>query len=257
MADERVTAKRIALIILAIAQAATSALLVAGGFAQQGALRPETPIVPADYAFLIWAFIYLASLAWAGWQLFSRHGGGALFQWIAGPVGVAFALGIAWLLAARFGPLWATAPILLMMLALLAHALIVAAALGPTVSRAERMLSLAMLGPYAGWLTVAVFANITEIAADYGFEFFGLAMTTWTVLALVAAAALACAIAWAARGRWSYAVAVAWALAGIFVANLGSDRVLIQATCGLAALALLITTAAARTVAAEQAGEYP
>ena len=251
MSGERITTKRIALITLAIAQAATPALLLAAGFERHN-LGANTPIVPVDFTFIIWAFIHGASLVWAGWHLFAREGGGALFQWIAVPVGVAFALNVLWLLAAHFGLLTATAPILLLTLALLGHALIVSAALVPTIARAERLLTLAMLGPQVGWLTIVAFANITEVAAARGFSFFGLSLETWTVLVLVLAAALACAIAWAARGPWGHAIAVGWALLGIFVANLGADRVLIQATCGLAVLAVLITTLAARSAAADE-----
>ena len=231
---------RVLLLLVALVQAAAPGLLFFNGFDQQSG-RPPTPIVPASYAFIIWGAIYGLSLLFAALQLIR---GQAIdrFSRIFGPAILLFVFSTVWLLFARFGPNWATVPTIIAMLLFGATVLFRIADAPQDLNGFSRWCAPAAFGLYAGWLTVATFANFTEIATDLGFGFFGLAIETWTLLALVPATALACAIVSRARGNWFYAAAVLWALAAIAVANVSRDRPTLAAAAGLAGAVVLAAT---------------
>lgn len=242
---------RLTIFLLSAAQIATPPLLFANGFEEQasasGSLRGETPVVPADYAFVIWGFIFGASLIWAGWHLFSKDGGGPIFRRIAPAVGGTFLLCILWLAAARFGPLAITAPIFALMLLLLATALNVAARSASEMKPLEERLTFALLGSYAGWSTVAVFANLTEVLAELEFKFFGMTPEKWAAMMIVIATLIACALARVSRGSIAYAAAVLWALVGIALANSKPAEPLILLPIAAGALLLLAYTLVKRS----------
>jgi hypothetical protein len=213
---------KIILLVLALTQAAAPLFLFFDGF-DRGAGRPPTPIVPANYAFTIWGVIYGLGVLFSGAQ-FSSTRVSPMLQRIFLPASCLFLLSTVWLLFARFGPLWGTVPTILAMLGLAVYALL-AVSRDADKSRAfADWLALPLFGLYAGWLTIAVFANFTEIAVDLGFPFWGLSLPAWTVLALAAGTALAACIASASRGNASYAAAIVWALIAIAVANARDSR---------------------------------
>jgi hypothetical protein len=226
---------RFILLVMSLAQAAAPAVFFFDGFARPAG-RPPTPIVPADYAFTIWGLIYGLSVAYAVQQFVAANRAPPRARWAAA---VLFALSSAWLAFARYGPLWLTVPVIAIMLALAAY-LVIAVAHRAMPNLAEKWISLALFGLYAGWLTVALFANFTEVAFDLGFSFLGLSMVAWTLLSLAAATALACGIAVAARGNWLYAAAILWAFAAILVANASSPSAGVVGTAIAIAAALVL-----------------
>jgi hypothetical protein len=233
-------------LVLAAGQIAATALLFRDGFATAQGPLPQTgptPIEPAGYAFIIWGPIYLGALAFAAVQALQPNWTAPLFRDIGWLTAAAFLACILWLAAARYGPLLATAPLIILMLVCLGAALIRASASPGTLGPVEGLAVHAGLGLYAGWLTVAVFANISEVLPAYGFDRFGLGAETWTRLLLAAASVLALLGLWASGGNLFYAGAIIWALAAIAVANLQRGPNLTVA--GLAAGAALLILFAA------------
>lgn len=244
---------KLILLIVALVQAGAPAILFFNGF-NPSTGRPPTPIVPADYAFTIWSLIYGLAVLFSGAQVLSRPVNGAL-QRILVPATSLFLLSTIWLLCARYGPAWATVPIIIGMLSLATYALLSITDHPPDQARFADWLAVPLFGLYAGWLSVAVFANFTEIAADLGFNFFGLALEPWTLLALVLATGLACGIAFRSRGSLFFAAAVLWAFAAIAVANAAHHRPILAASAmGAAAVMIGVTSLAKRRLAKRSAG---
>jgi hypothetical protein len=233
--------------LLALAQLAAPPLLFAAGESSV-LFAARSPIVPAGYAFSIWGFIYLAAVVWSGWHLFARDRDSALYPRIAVPLALTFVLCILWLAAARFGPTAATVPIFAAMLLLLLRALaVIGGPAGAQAPRTSRFLSLALVGPYAGWSSVALFANFTEVQLDLGWNYLGLQPEVWTAAALATATLLVLVVVRFGRGTLWYSGAVLWALAGITAANLGEGPWLVLGALVLSATLLLLVTWRERT----------
>lgn len=213
---------KLLLFVAALTQAAAPALLFFDGFNSQSGRAP-TPIVPANYAFSIWGLIYGVSLIFSVMQFIPKQVSPSLPR-IGRASTALFILSTVWLLFARFGPEWATVPTIMLMLA---FAVFVLSELGwPTQCHRStgQWCALAAFGLYAGWLTIAVFANFTEIAFDLGFSFLGVGIELWTILCLAAGTLFACAFVVLSRGNGFYSAAIIWALAAIGVANVGAGR---------------------------------
>ena len=116
-----------------------------------------------------------------------------------------------------------------------------------------RLLSRASVGLYAGWVTAAVFLNVSTALAEVGP--LSARDTGWQVVVLVLAALTLLALTVLTGGVLGYALAGAWAMLGIAVtaAGEGTTAVLVTAVVSglllLAALAALGTTGGARRAA--------
>jgi hypothetical protein len=236
---------RIALLVIALIQAATPSLLFFNGFdAETGG---PTPIVPAGYAFSIWGVIYALAVVFAGIQFLPRANP-QVFGRLVWPSAALFLLSSVWLVFARFGPLVATVPTIIVMVVVATWTLVRARERATQLAPYDRWITLALFGLYAGWLTVATFANMTEIGKVEGFGFFGLSLTQWSSAALVTGSILACVIAIRAGGVVSYTAAIVWALSAIMVANRDrgdSPEILVVCAIGIA-LVIAATFVSAR-----------
>lgn len=234
-------ARRGANLAFAALQLALPPILFGGrGFNAEADAGPPSPAEPAGYAFAIWGPIYLGCLAYAVVQALPSRAADPLFRRIGWLTAAGFALTGAWLLAARFGPVWATVPIIWLMTAAIGTAFVIAAgaARPGLVEAAFVRLPLAL---FAGWLTAAAFVNAAEVLPRFGFDRFGLSPAGFAVLVVGAAGALAGALAGLTRGEPAYALAVLWALGGIAAANVmrASGSPVVIAAAGAAGLALV------------------
>lgn len=175
-------------------------------------------IEPAGYAFSIWGSIYLLAVGYAIWQLTPSGRTDPMTVRIA-PLAIALYVGSSlWLFAAKYGPIWATMPILAVMAAC-ACAILIGAFATPGLS-AWRWWSIALpFGLYAGWALCATFVNIAEVAPAYGFNRFGLSTSAYAVLSIAAATVLAAIVLSLCDSEYTFAAAIIWALAAIVVAN--------------------------------------
>lgn len=212
-------ARRLAVALSAVAQLGFSVGLFAG------AERPfepppggPSPAEPAGYAFAIWGPIFLSSLVLAAHQLRRSQADDPVLRRIGWPVAIGFGATAAWLLFARFGPLWATVPTIALILATLGWSFVQAARAEQT--RGRRWLVAAPLALFAGWITAATFVNAAEVLPAFGFDRFGLGPTSYAIWGVLLPV-LVVAVAVLERTRWDlvYAGAVAWAVVAVAVAN--------------------------------------
>lgn len=222
--------------------AATTSGIAIGATADYGSAGTSgSTIIPANYAFGIWAPIYVGSLAYAVYQALPSRRRDPLLRRVGWPAAAAYFLVGLWV---RTDTLW-------LYEGLIAASLIAAAIaygrLGPAVagtSRAETWLVRAPLGLFAGWITLATAAGTAEGLLASGVDDLGLGPTVWGVLVLLVAGAVAGTVTLHVRASLAYPVAVSWGLVGAAVQHLPTT----PATGGTAAaMAALVAAAAAWT----------
>jgi hypothetical protein len=71
---------------------------------------------------------------------------------------------------------------------------------------------------YAGWTVCATFVNVAEVAPQYGFGRFGLAVADYGVLSIAVLTSIVAFGQWLIRGNLVFAGTVGWALIAIIVA---------------------------------------
>ena len=205
--------------------------------------RSQTPVTPAGYAFSIWFVIFALGIAWGIWQVLPANREAPLARRLGWPLAAAFACSNLWMLLAAFTENgWhLVAILLLMVLASLTAFFIARRDSGP--GAVDRWLIRPFTGLMAGWVSIALFANIAGAAMVSGlFPPGDTAASLGAVFVLLAAGGLALGVLWASRGSVWYAAAVAWALLGIILANtVERDLRLLPS---LAALALLVVVIA-------------
>ena len=189
-------------------------------------------IVPADYAFVIWAPIYLGLLAFAVYQALPAQRDNPRFAktrvWLAASA----LLNAAWIVSFNnlFFTLSAVVIVGMLITALAMHRTL---EIGTTrVFGLERILRIPF-SLYAGWLTVATIVNAAGVLAVDDWNGFGLSYAAWGVVMLGVAAL----IGLITRFRWNdpvYGGVFVWAAIGIIVAR--SETLSIALTAGALAL---------------------
>ena len=188
---------------------------------------PDPPVVPAGYAFIIWSLIYAGSLAYGIYQFRRSVATDRLLRRIGPFTAGAFFGTCAWLIAARTGHLWATVCFIVWIALCLYQAFRILWTSGP-LSVIQGRLVLMPISIYAGWISVATFANSASVIKAKQWPHFLLSETGWSLAILLVAGALVTAILRRNGGNVCYAMTVTWALVGIAVrsfATLGNPTV--------------------------------
>lgn len=218
------------LVLLAAIAFAVSPML-SNGF---GGYRPEQfpipqadpPIQPAGWAFSIWGLIFawlVAGSAFGAW----KRAADPDWQPMRPALLVSLALGAFWIETAHRTPIGATVLIVTMLVPALTAFL--------RAGRRDAVWQARPIALYAGWLTAATGASFGMVLAGYGI----LSEQAAAILCLLGVTAAALAVQAARPGEWAYPAGVAWALLGIFAANLSpaNPPVLILSAAAAALLA--------------------
>jgi len=230
-------------IVTALAQPLVSGLVFFEGFRTAPVPNSQnlpTPIQPATYAFSIWPVIFLGCIAYALYQALPWNIRSAVFRAIGWYTSAVMGLCCTWLIFARFGPVYMTLPIIVLMLT----ALLFSLAQVKLVHRsALRWLVAAPLGLYAGWLSVATFANFQEVLTGYNVYSTAEAPVQWAIGMIFSAACVAAAGNRMTHLNPSYIGGCAWALVAIGVVNLRQSSTLPVVVAAAAALVGLLLQA--------------
>ena len=194
-------------------------------------------IIPADYAFVIWAPICLGFLAFAVYQALpaQRHNPRLMKTrlWLSASA----LLNAAWIVTFDnfLFPLSLVIIIGMLVTALVMHRTL---EIGRTrVYGLERLLRLSF-SLYAGWLTAATILNAAGVLAVNSWNGFGLTYPIWGVLMLLVASA----IGLLTRFRWNdpvYGAVFVWTFVGIVVARV--DTPVVAITAGMLAVVFVIS----------------
>lgn len=237
------------LVIAAACFMLISAAAVGGAFGgegvadqQSGALTDQsTLLAPDGPAFAIWSLIYLGLIAYTVWQALPAQRDDARHRSVGGWVALSMALNGLWLVAARWGPLWSTVLVIVLLLAVLSR-IIVLLDTAPANGWVETAVVDGANGLHFGWVTIATVANITAWLADTLPGDAGIA-EVWAVLVLIVVVVICSASAWV-TGRIAPTLASAWGLAWIAVGRfLGEPRSAVVGAVALVVAAVIVMVA--------------
>ncbi|TVM19784.1 hypothetical protein DPQ33_00675 [Oceanidesulfovibrio indonesiensis] len=207
---------------LAVAQALVQFLPLLGLGAPVGvrASVVRTPLTPAGWTFAIWGLIYLWSFAYAVHQVLPGQRNDPLLASVRLPSALVFALSGLWVVVAQFTGLgFGTVLIIVPLLILLLVVLFNIQPDARDLSGRQRILLHWPFLLYAGWVSLATFANISSFLAFIDVSLFGLGQTGAAALLLLCAGAFCIAVERLLGGSLVYVLPVLWGLAGIAVAN--------------------------------------
>jgi hypothetical protein len=186
--------------------------------------RFEVYFVPAGYVFAIWGLIYLALIAYAGYQALPAQRQNPKLQAIAYLfVGSAVA-NIVWLFLWHYEVFPLT---IFAMLAILACLIAIYLKLDigrAQVSAGEKWLVHVPFSIYLGWITVATVANATSLLDYLNWSGWGISPQVWAVIMLAVATLLAGLMSFT-RGDVAYSLVLMWAFAGIAVKHANNSLV--------------------------------
>lgn len=185
-----------------------------------GALAADaTLIAPDGPAFSIWSVIYLGLIAYAVWQFLpaasaaERHR--RLGYWIA----ASLVLNALWILSIQFDLLFASVPIIVVLLAVLIQTFLQTLQYRP-LGTVDAIVTDGTVGLYLGWVAIATAANVTALLVASGFTGWGIAPELWAGVVIAAAAAAGLALAVVGRGRIAPALSLCWGLSWVAVGRL-------------------------------------
>lgn len=197
-------------------------------------------IIPADYAFSIWAPIYLGGLVFAAYQARRSVRTDPILRRVGWPIALAYFTAGIW------DRVFDRAPYLLSQALVVVTVLAAGAALAglgpatPGVRAAETWLVRAPIALFAGWITLATAAATTELLLARDVGGLGLGAVPWAVLVLLVAGAIAVAVTLRHRASFAYPLALTWGFVGSTVQHFADEPVV-----GTTAAALAVLVAAA------------
>ncbi|WP_298870908.1 tryptophan-rich sensory protein [uncultured Microbacterium sp.] len=192
---------------------------------QGGALSTSgSYLAPAGPAFSIWSIIYLGLIAYAIWQALPRQRTNARQRAIGWLIALTMTLNGLWLVAARFGTLFLTVVVIVLLLAALGWTFRVAVATRePRGGVVDSVLIDGVTGLHLGWVNLATVANtaawLTTVVPpswEEGADAIGVAV-------LIVVALIGLAIAWRSSWRVAPALALAWGLSWLAVERFGGE----------------------------------
>ncbi|MBT9606256.1 tryptophan-rich sensory protein [Microbacterium sp.] len=189
---------------------------------QGGALDTDgSYLAPAGPAFSIWSVIYLGLIAYAVWQALPRQRASERQRRMGWPIAVTMVLNGLWLVAARFGTLFLTVVVIVLLLIALGWAFRTAVLTrDPRGGAVDSVLIDGVTGLHLGWVTLATVANTAAWLTTIVPPAWENAASAIGVAVLVVVALIGLAIAWRSDWRVAPALALAWGLSWLAVERL-------------------------------------
>ena len=183
---------------------------------QQIARDFDVFLIPADYAFAIWAVIYMGLIAYMTYQLLPRQTDNALHRQIAPWFMIGCVANCAWIYCWHFGLYqWALCAMLVLLESLMA--IYVRLGIGRfRVRRNEILFVRIPFSLYFGWITVATIVTITTYLDHIDWHAYGLHPELWALIVLSVGALLGGLVAMRHRD-FVYAGAIIWGFVGVAV----------------------------------------
>jgi translocator protein len=220
---------------------------------QVSALYPNL-FVPAGFTFGIWSIIYLLlilftlqSTRWLWHKPDSIPGRVALRL---SPLFIASCiLNFTWILAWHFLQAGLSVLIMFVFLLILIRVYLYLQAFRSELSAGQRFWLYIPFVVYLGWISVATIANITAWLVSRGWDGFGIAPGTWSLIMVCTAILLGLVFTFQRRDS-AYALVVSWALFGIYSAQHSQHPAIGYAA--LAGITALLLSVIYRTITASR-----
>jgi len=207
--------------------------------------RFEVFFVPAGYVFAIWGLIYLALIAYAGYQALPAQRENQKLASIGTLFVGSNVANIAWIFLWHYEVFPLT---IFAMLGILACLIIIYLRLDigrGKVSAAEKWFVHIPFSIYLGWITVATIANVTSLLDYLNWGGWGVSPEVWAIL-MFAVATLISGLMSFTRGDGAYSLVLVWALSGIAVKHAATPLVANSAWIATALVGLLLVTGLVR-----------
>ena len=203
--------------LLAVVQLVVSVLAGSGALGEPiGVVANDyrTPLLAANWAFLIWAPIYLSFLGYAIYQLLPRQRGRDMHRRTGWWLAASAVFNPTWILA--FGARW----LWLAELAIIGLMVVLAVVFGrlsrePAADVVERVAFRGPIALYTGWVSLATVLGTAATGVWIGLPGGNALATVAAAVVLLAATAIAAWVVLSGTAVACYAAAVVWAVAGI------------------------------------------
>ncbi len=171
---------------------------------------------PASYAFSIWGLIYLAFIVYGVYQLLPKTRDKILYNRLAGPMIFTNLLSIAWIITDTTNMIGLSVVI---MGAILINAITMFTLVRSRIRDCEYTPWLTTpFSLYAGWITVASIANITQWLVALGWNQSLDLQRISAIVLIVISAGIAVTVSYKHRD-WIYPAVISWALIAIGIAD--------------------------------------
>lgn len=201
--------------------------------------RFDVYFVPAGYVFAIWGLIYLALIAYAGYQALPSQRNHPKLQAIAYLFVGSSVANIIWLFLWHYEvfplTIFAMLGVLVCLIAIYLKLDIGRA----KVSAAEKWFVHVPFSIYLGWITVATVANATSLLDYLNWNGWGISPQVWAVIMLAVATIIAGLMSFT-RGDVAYSLVLMWAFAGIAVKHADTSLVATSAWAATGLVGVLL-----------------
>lgn len=207
-----------------------------------GALSADaTRLAPGGPAFSIWFVIYVGLAAYTVWQWLPAQRTVEMHRRIGWWVAASMLLNPAWLLVVRQG--WLVLSVVVIVALVLVLGVIVARIADHAYRNGtDAVITGGTFGLYAGWVAVAVCANITATLVDAGVEPRATVAEAAAVGVLAAAVLVGVTLAWRTTGNLAIGLAMGWGLSWIAVERAyGEPASEVTAIAAVAAVVVVVS----------------
>ena len=253
-------ARQVAVVVAAVFQVVAPAL--SGPAIGRVSAENPTPVVPADYAFVIWTPIFLLALGFAVYQALPTNREDPLLRRIGWFSVLAYFSNGIWELLFPARAFVLSQVVFVGILAGSIIALVLVQRGVGSGSRFDRWLIAPAFGLLAGWVTAAFFVGFITVLVATGWLDGVVAKTALGALALLIGGAVACAVILAGengppQGYLTYGGAVLWALAGIVVNQHQNSLIISSVSIICAVLVAAVLSVALRRSDARRGSGHP
>ena len=199
---------------------------------------------PAGYAFSIWGLIYLGLFAFVIYQgrsLFVKKTNDTLVTDIGSSFIVSCVANSLWVIAWLYEYMGLSVFMMLLLLFSLTAILFKLKSRKASTSWKERFFVRFPFVIYAGWITVALIANVAAFLTKIQWDGFGLSDVTWTIIIICVAGLINILVTWMVHVS-EFGLVGAWALIAVAMANW--DNTLIKQVAISVAVLLIISSVA-------------
>ncbi len=176
----------------------------------------EPPIIPAGYAFIIWSVIYAGSVLFGIFQNTARRDDDPLLVRIRPLTASAFSATICWLIVARFNLTGLTVLCMLWLVASLLPVFMAFMRAQRKFTSTEQIAMVIPLSIYTGWVTVAVFADLSAFLHRHGLLNVLFTPAWWAVIMVCIAGLMAARLTFKSASA-PFALTICWALIAILL----------------------------------------
>lgn len=188
-------------------------------------------IVPAPYAFAVWAPIYIGLIVFPIYQLIKNRNDHPAWVELRGWYAANVVANGLWLAASSYDWQWVTVGIIIFMLVSLFRINQLLESIEAAGAEITYWLERFVFSIYFAWITLATVLNVASALTFYDWDGFGVSAVTWTII-MVAIAALIAGYTSRRYRDVAYAGVVVWAFVALALKHWGAQTQVLSYVAG-------------------------